>query len=52
VETDAYCAAVVSKDEIQALAHKTKTEWDEALLADKDLKEFERLLQSNSSSDK
>ncbi len=52
VETDAYCQAVICKDEIQALAHKTKTEWDEALLADKDLNEFGKLLQSNNSSDK
>lgn len=52
VETDAYCKAVICKDEIQALAHKTKTEWDEALLADKDLMEFETLLQTNNSSDK
>ena len=52
VDTDAYYEAVISKDEIQALAHKTKTEWDEALLADNDLKEFGQLLQSNGSSDK
>lgn len=49
VDTDAYYQAVISKEEIQSLAHKIKTEWDEALLADSDLKEFEQLLQSNSS---
>lgn len=51
LDTDAYYQAVISKDEIQELAHKIKTEWDEALLADSDLKEFEQLLQSNSSSE-
>jgi len=51
LETDAYCTAVISKDEIQTLAHNTKTAWDEALLADKDLNAFGQLLQSNNSSD-
>ena len=51
LDTDAYCAAVIQSDEIQALAKETNTDMQEALLADDDLKDFYQLLLSNGSSD-
>lgn len=49
LDTDAYCAAVIQGDEIQALAKEVNTKMQEALVADDDLKEFYQLLLSNSS---
>lgn len=50
IDTDAYCAALIQSDEIQALAQETNTQMQEALLSDDDLKDFYQLLLSNSSS--
>lgn len=52
LDTDAYCAAVIQSDDIQALAKKTNSDMQEALLSDDDLKDFYQLLVSNSSSEK
>ena len=51
LDTDAYCAAVIQSDEIQALAKDTNTKMQEALLSDDDLKDFYQLLLSNGSSE-
>ena len=51
LDTDAYCAAVIQSDEIQALAKETNEMMQEALLSDDDLKDFYQLLLSNSNSD-
>ncbi len=50
LDTDAYCAALIQSDEIQALAKQTNESMQQALLSDDDLKEFYQLLLSNSSS--
>lgn len=51
LDTDAYCAAVIKSEEIQALAKEVNTEMQSAILADDDLMDFYQLLVSNSSTE-
>ncbi len=48
LDTDAYCAAVIQSDEIQAIAKQTNEAMQEALMTDDDLKDFYQLMVSNS----
>lgn len=49
LDTDAYCAAVTQREDIQALAAKTDQAMTDALLSDDDLKDFYNRLTNNSS---
>lgn len=49
LDTDAYCAAVIQNEDIQALAAQINLDMQEALRADDDLQDFYQLLISNAS---
>lgn len=49
LDTDAYCAAVTQREDIQALAAATDQAMTDALLSDDDLKDFYNRLTNNSS---